>query len=54
MDNHATCQAVLLNYMVNSGNYIFKNDKDKESKKESKRKKFEVPMHTREGEVFKF
>ena len=34
MDNHATCQAVLLNYMVNSGNYIFKNDKDKESKKE--------------------
>ena len=38
MDNHATGQAVLLNYMVYSGNYIFKNDKDKESKRESKKR----------------
>jgi len=48
MDNHAKGQVVLLNYMVNSGNYIVKNHKDKESKRESKRKKIEVPMHTRE------
>ena len=39
MDNHVTGQVVLLNYMVNSRNYIFKNHKDKESKRESKRKK---------------
>ena len=39
MDNHATGQAVLLNYIVNSGNYILNNHKDKESKRESKQKK---------------
>ena len=27
MDNHATVQAVLLNYMVYPGNYVFKNEK---------------------------
>ena len=39
MDNHATVQAVLLNYMVYPGNYVFKNEKYKESKRECRGKK---------------
>ena len=40
MDNHSIGQAFLLNYMVNLGNYIFKNHKDKESEREHNENKW--------------